>query len=508
MGAILRGLALAAAVFSTSACAGLLGIDYLPGDQTDGEADRPADETGAADATAPDVLADANRGDKPFDRSVSSEGGDVAVDAEAGDRTPADTGSDVDAAEAAADAGPDGPGCTNTCILGSSQCVSGIAQDCQLQGSCTQWVTTTTCGPHQTCTAAADAGAACRCNSSICSQTGSVCQDGQTLATCATDSDGCLYVASTTTCTSPQTCSGMAPSAACSLTCSNSCTQGQTSCVSGSLATCTLGSNGCFAYGTAVACGVHQSCTGSAGSTQCICNTDPVCSAVGNVCSNSSTSVNCAQDGDGCFYQASSTSCTNGACGGGQCCTNACSNGATQCPSNSSTQLQTCGTGGNGCTTWTTSSCSGSYVCERYGTPSCVDPQWAEWPMHDIGNFTDNGNGTVTDSNTALVWQQAAGSAMTQPNAISYCSGLNLGGYTDWRLPSLVELLSIVDPRKGDSNTTPAIDTTYFPGTHPFPYWSTTLSASTSGDGWYIIFNNGSNTQNSTASQQYVRCVR
>jgi hypothetical protein len=128
--------------------------------------------------------------------------------------------------------------------------------------------------------------------------------------------------------------------------------------------------------------------------------------------------------------------------------------------------------------------------------------------MPGVGSYTDNGDGTVTDNTTKLVWQQSTQSFYTQASGGTYCSGLNLGGYTDWRLPSMVELLSLVDPTRGDSNTVPAINTTAFPGSQPFPYWSSTVSAMTSGSGWTVVFNNGSNTTNSSASGQYVRCVR
>src|SRR5207237_3993276 len=95
------------------------------------------------------------------------------------------------------------------------------------------------------CSSDLDAGASCTCNASLCTQQGTACQDSQTVATCSVDSSGCPYVASTAMCSAPKSCAGTAPTAACSLTCTNSCSPGQTSCVSGGLATCSLGSNGC-----------------------------------------------------------------------------------------------------------------------------------------------------------------------------------------------------------------------------------------------------------------------
>ena len=61
--------------------------------------------------------------------------------------------------------------------------------------------------------------------------------------------------------------------------------------------------------------------------------------------------------------------------------------------------------------------------------------------------FRDNGDGTVGDRNTGLVWQQAHNQRITQKAAASACRGLNLGGRADWRLPSIRELFSIADFR-------------------------------------------------------------
>ncbi len=246
-------------------------------------------------------------------------------------------------------------------------------------GSCTN---TTTCGTHQICSISGSS-AACICTSSICTQAGDACQNGQTLATCQTDGDGCLYVASTMACPSPQSCSGMAPSAACALMCTNSCTQGQTSCESEGLAKCTLGTNGCWAYGTPTACpSTRQTCSGQSGSAACTCNVDPTCRALGKTCASSSTLATCAQDSQSCFYEASSSSCSIG-CHAGVC--DVCSSGAEQC--NGSTP-QTCVNGqwqsGTACT-GATPDCNagvcgvcfdGAIQCSFNGVQTCTAGAW------------------------------------------------------------------------------------------------------------------------------------
>ena len=153
-----------------------------------------------------------------------------------------------------------------------------------------------------------------------------------------------------------------------------------------------------------------------------------------------------------------------GSAGKCKCSGGMCASGATQCAS--ATSVETCG--GSGCGTWDTpTTCPTNvgvtpYVCERYGGAACVDPNWAEWPMPNgavdsppapnLESYTDNGDGTVTDNVTELMWQQSFssstftwGSAGTSGTAQSYCATLATGGHDDWRLPSVTELASIVD---------------------------------------------------------------
>jgi hypothetical protein len=74
--------------------------------------------------------------------------------------------------------------------------------------------------------------------------------------------------------------------------------------------------------------------------------------------------------------------------------------------------------------------------------------------------FIDNGNGTVTDAATGLMWQKSdGGRGMDWQKALKYADSLKLGGYTDWRLPNAKELQSIVDyTRSPQTTNSPAID--------------------------------------------------
>jgi hypothetical protein len=194
-------------------------------------------------------------------------------------------------------------------------------------------------------------------------------------------------------------------------------------------------------------------------------------------------------------------------------CTNACTAGTTCL---SGTSLQTCAPASNGCTVATTSTCSTGLVCERIGPADCLDPNWAEWPIPNsqddvtggapnLQNYTDNGDGTVTDNVTGLMWQQAVPGTYSWEQAVAYCPMLMLAGYGDWRLPSLIELVSIVD--YGQAN--PSINVTYFPSTPASYFWSSTPVASSPGAAWSVHFQYGELFGNRATSNGFdVRCVR
>jgi len=122
--------------------------------------------------------------------------------------------------------------------------------------------------------------------------------------------------------------------------------------------------------------------------------------------------------------------------------------------------------------------------------------------------FTDNGDGTITDNATGLMWvanptAAGVGGTYTWTDAISACENLSYAGYTDWRLPNVKELHSIVD--YGTYN--PCIDTTYFTSTAGL-YWSSTTYAYTTSNAWYINFYSGRVFDGAKTSSYYVRPVR
>ncbi len=119
--------------------------------------------------------------------------------------------------------------------------------------------------------------------------------------------------------------------------------------------------------------------------------------------------------------------------------------------------------------------------------------------------YIDNGDGTVTDTQTNLMWQQAtAPYLLTWGQAQTYCKNLTLAGYSDWRLPEIGDLGSLVD-----TSYTPTIHPDYFSDTRPDWYW--TISGNYLGTYGAVIvnFNDGSHRyQHGAAGSYYVRAVR
>jgi hypothetical protein len=120
-------------------------------------------------------------------------------------------------------------------------------------------------------------------------------------------------------------------------------------------------------------------------------------------------------------------------------------------------------------------------------------------------SFNDNGDGTVTDNVTGLMWQQEDDDTeRTWEQAISYCEALSLSTYSDWRLPNIKEVRSIVDSEQFG----PAIDSTAFPNTISYVYWSSTTAANSPIGAWGVHFGDGGVDGSNKANYSYVRCLR
>ena len=92
-------------------------------------------------------------------------------------------------------------------------------------------------------------------------------------------------------------------------------------------------------------------------------------------------------------------------------------------------------------------------------------------------------------------------------NTETFIKALNnarFGGYSDWRLPTVKELIYLVNR----STFNPSINTKYFPNTAASWYWSSTTVAYYSLYAWFVRFYDGYDSFNSKSSTGYVRAVR
>jgi len=115
------------------------------------------------------------------------------------------------------------------------------------------------------------------------------------------------------------------------------------------------------------------------------------------------------------------------------------------------------------------------------------------------------GNGTVYDTKSKLTWQQTVSStAYRLADAKTYCAGVgaSLGG-TGWRVPTIKELLSIVD----FSSSEASIDPNAFPSNPVQKFWSSSPVAGSQSDAW-LVYWNGIMRGGVSDYGYYVRCVR
>jgi hypothetical protein len=127
------------------------------------------------------------------------------------------------------------------------------------------------------------------------------------------------------------------------------------------------------------------------------------------------------------------------------------------------------------------------------------------------GRFIDNGDNTVMDTKTGLVWvkdhdvivDKKFAKRMTWKDAVEACKSLDYSGHKDWRLPTREELCSIVDLTRSE----PAIDPIFKAHTDDW-YWTSTTCAWYAGSAWCVDFNDGSVDDFFKGSNGYVRPVR
>jgi len=129
--------------------------------------------------------------------------------------------------------------------------------------------------------------------------------------------------------------------------------------------------------------------------------------------------------------------------------------------------------------------------------------------VYGVNDFVSNNDGTVTDKATGLMWQSADdGTRRNWQDSLAYAEDANFAGYSDWRMPNIKELQSIVKYGRG-VGVWPAIDTNFFTISgdntinDPMWVWSSTTQGDFKYTATYISFGKAFSKKNSSATEYY-----
>jgi hypothetical protein len=151
-----------------------------------------------------------------------------------------------------------------------------------------------------------------------------------------------------------------------------------------------------------------------------------------------------------------------------------------------------------------------------------IDCASADYPGQDgfygkgcptADRYVDNQDGTVTDTCTGLMWQKEtadkdgngtidSADTMQWQNALQYCESLEFAGHSDWRLPNVRELQSIVDYGRMEPSSDPIF------GEESGWYWSSSTHVHLPNGAWYVYFFYGHVYDDDKTYMCYVRAVR
>ena len=142
-------------------------------------------------------------------------------------------------------------------------------------------------------------------------------------------------------------------------------------------------------------------------------------------------------------------------------------------------------------------------------------------PTAPAERYIDNGDGTVTDTRTQLMWMQCSAGLTTTntacdtgsaqpyswgsiPLVVTPLNSAKFAGFNDWRLPNRNELASLVEYQC----VWPSINSDLFPSTELFPYWTTTPYVTIGARAWAVSFADGGTTADNKSNTYYLRLVR
>jgi hypothetical protein len=114
---------------------------------------------------------------------------------------------------------------------------------------------------------------------------------------------------------------------------------------------------------------------------------------------------------------------------------------------------------------------------------------------------------TWIDPKTRLEWQCQSPGEMSWYEARKYAESLALGGRRDWRLPSLLELESLLDRTKARPEGRPPMREEV-PFRDELSYWSSTTFERDTKNAWIVMFDGAYVLSYYKSNSYYVRCVR
>jgi hypothetical protein len=121
--------------------------------------------------------------------------------------------------------------------------------------------------------------------------------------------------------------------------------------------------------------------------------------------------------------------------------------------------------------------------------------------------LTNWGSQAVLDKETGLVWERAPAIQLIWAEARRACTALTTGGRKGWRLPSILELMSLIDPSAASPG--PKLPLGHpFTNISPSGYWSAMMDADVSSNAWNVDFGNGNVGSFSKGNGFLSWCVR